>query len=213
MRKILYVSVALAATLGGALLIAAPAQAAATAVLFTTTGGGTNVPVNATLNAALKTGTTANFTAGSGTVKCSASTFTAKVVTNPAAGGTATESLTGQTFSSCTATGIAGVTGVQSVTVNGLPYNASVNGTTKAVALTGSISALVKLSTILGTVNCTYTANGGAFNGTASNTDNSINFTNQGLTKSAGSGLCPGTSNFTASYAPVTTGGVAVNVQ
>jgi len=137
MRKILYVSVALAATLGGALLIAAPAQAAATAVLFTTTGGGTNVPVNATLNAALKTGTTANFTAGSGTVKCSASTFTAKVVTNPAAGGTATESLTGQTFSSCTATGIAGVTGVQSVTVNGLPYNASVNGTTKAVALTG----------------------------------------------------------------------------
>jgi len=208
MRRIVYASAAVLVAVGTALLIAAPAQAAGSSVLTTGSVGGPNVAANDILNASLKSGTQATFTAGSGVVKCSVSSFTAKVLTNPTAPSTATESLTAQTFSSCTVSGIFGVTGVNSVTVNNLAYNASVTSA-GVVTLTGGtagpIAATVKLNTVLGgnPVACTYAANNNKFTGTASNADNSIAFTNQGLTKSTGSNLCPGTSNFSATYAPV----------
>jgi hypothetical protein len=206
MRKIVHAAAVLAVLTVG-VLMASPANAAGASVLTTGSVGGTNVAVGDVVSSALKSGTTAKFfTTSTGTtgVVCSVSAFTGSIVTNPAAGGTATETLTAQTFSSCTSN-ISGVTGVQSITVQNLPYNAAINGTAKTITLTGAsgpIQALVKLSTLLGTVNCTYQANGNTLSGTTSNTDNSLNFANQQFTKSAGSGLCPGSSFFTASYAP-----------
>jgi hypothetical protein len=166
------------------------------------------------VSANLKSGTKANFfTTSNGTsgASCSASTLTATVTSNPAAGGTAGESLTAQTFSSCTSN-IAGVTKVNSVTVNNLPYTVTANGSTKAITLSGgsagSIQATVSLGTVLGNVTCTYKAGttssgGGSLSGTGSNTDNSITLSNQQFTKSSGSGLCPTNSFLSATYAPV----------
>jgi hypothetical protein len=81
-----------------------------------------------------------------------------------------------------------------------------VNGAAGTISLTGTaaapIQATVRLSTFLGTVTCGYRANGNALSGTTSNPDNSLSFTDQALSKSSGPVICPGTSVFTATYAP-----------
>lgn len=212
-------------TAAGTILMGTPAQAGSgtEAVNVLTSGslGGTNVAVGNVLTASLKTGTSVTFfSSATGTtgVKCTVSSFSATVLTNPAAGGTATESLTAQSFSSCTAN-VIGVTSVQSVAVNNLPYNASVNGTTKAVTITGGaagvVQSTVKLGTLLGSITCVYRAN--ALAGTASNTDNSIKFTNQQFTKFSGPSTCFTNGFFSATYAPVknssVTGGPSVFTQ
>jgi hypothetical protein len=222
-RTVSLAAAALIATAVG-LFIAAPAHAAGTSdVLTTGSVGGANVAVNDVISSSLKSGTSAKFTTQSGGtsgVTCTASTFTGTVLTNPAAGGDATESLTAQTFGSCTSN-ITGVTAVQSIIVNNLPYNADVNGTSKAITLTGGtagvIQATVKLSTLFGTVTCAYQANSNTITGTTSNTDNSLAFTNAGFSKSSGPIVCPSTSFLTATYAPAAdttvTGSPAVFVQ
>jgi hypothetical protein len=207
MRKIASTAAVLLAVSVG-LLVASPAHADAAAVLTTGSLGGPNVAVGDVVSSGLKSGTTAKFftTAGGTTgVTCSVSQFTGSILTNPAAGGVATESLTAQTFSSCTSN-IFGVTAVQSITVNNLAYGATLNGATKALTLTGGapgpIQATVRLSTLFGTVTCVYRAVGNTFAGSANNADNSLNFTSQQLTKFSGPVVCPGNSFFTASYAP-----------
>jgi hypothetical protein len=208
MRKILNVAAILtAATV--AVLVASPSYAAGSNVLTTGSVGGTNVAVGDVISSGLKSGTSATFfTTAGGTsgVTCTVSAFSGTVLTNPAAGGIATESLTTQTFSSCTSN-IFGVTAVQSIIVNNLPYNASVNGTSKAITLTGTsssapIQATVKLSTVLGTVTCVYRANSNTVAGVTSNTDNSLAFSSQGFTKFSGPNVCPGSSFLSATYAP-----------
>ncbi|MFJ3232028.1 Tat pathway signal sequence domain protein [Streptomyces sp. NPDC086787] len=194
----------------------APASAAGN-VLTNGSAGGTAVAVGDTLTAPLATGTSATlYSSATGTsgIKCTSSTFTAKVTSNPAAPGAATESVTAQTFgsSSCTSN-VLGVTGVTSITVDNLPYTASVTsgGTVTITPASGStIQTTVKLSTLLGSINCVYRAN--SLTGTSSNTDNSITFTNQQFTKSSGSGLCFASGYFTAKYAPVTDAGAKVFV-
>jgi hypothetical protein len=215
MRKLAIL--ALTAAAAGALALAGqPAYAATGGVLTTGSAGGTNANVGDTLAATLATGTTANFfTTATGTtgVRCSASTFSATVTANPAAGGVATETLDAQTFTSCTSN-IPGANTVNSITVNNLPYAAAVGGGTLTLTHT-PIQATVSLRSIIGNIICTYQANGGTLNGTTSNTDNSIHFANQGFTKSMGPGVCPGSSFFTATYAPVrdnTAGGATVFV-
>jgi len=206
MRKIASTA-AILFTVAVGILVAAPAHADAAAVLTTGSVGGPNVAVGDVVSSALKSGTTAKFftTAGGTTgVTCSTSQFTGTVLTNPAAGGVATENLTAQTFSGCTSN-IFGVNSVQSIIVNNLPYNATLNGTSKALTLTGAsgaIQATVKLGTLFGTVTCAYQAVGNTLAGTANNADNSLNFTSQQLAKSTGPNVCPGNSFFTASYAP-----------
>jgi hypothetical protein len=200
-------SAAVIVTLAAAgLFLASPAHAAGSNVLTTGSVGGANVAVGDVVTASLKSGTNATFTAGSGTVACTVSQFTATVTSNPAAGGVAAETLTAQTFSSCTASGIFGVTGVNSITVNNLSYNTSVDASSSTVSLSaganGPVQATVSLRTILGSVTCAYRPTSGSLTGAASNADNSIAFTNQALTKSTGSGVCPGTSTFNATYAP-----------
>ncbi|MFF4500803.1 Tat pathway signal sequence domain protein [Streptomyces sp. NPDC001401] len=196
---------------------AVPASAADTPVLTTGSAGGTAVAVGDVLSAPLAGGTSATlYSSATGTsgVKCTSSTFTATVTDNPTAPGTATESVSGQTFdsSSCTSN-VIGVTGVTSITVDNLPYTTSVasDGTITVTPASGStIQTTVKLKTLLGSITCVYQAP--SLTGTADNTDNSINFTSQQFTKTSGSSLCFSSGYFTAKYAPVTDNGAAVYV-
>ncbi|MBY8883618.1 Tat pathway signal sequence domain protein [Streptomyces sp. PTM05] len=193
---------------GAAPSLAATAHpAAASSVLTYGSAGGSAVAVGDSLVAPLKSGTKATFyssTSGTSGVSCSASQFTASVSTNPAAPGTATESLTGQTFTSCTSN-VVGVTGVKSITVNGLPFNTSVSdasGDPVTVApASGSVQTTVVLNTLLGTTTCVYS--GGSLTGAANNTAQTIAFANQHFTKSSGSSLCFSNAYFSATYGPV----------
>ncbi|MEU6347756.1 Tat pathway signal sequence domain protein [Streptomyces sp. NPDC047072] len=220
MRSLLTVTAAGAAfALPVAVAASAPAAAADIAVLTTGSVGGTNVADGATITAPLASGTTATlYSTATGTtgITCTTSQFTATVDTggNPTAPGTATESLTGHTFSDCTSNNV-GVLGVTSITVNNLAYTTSVasDGTvTVTPGTAGAIQTTVVLRTLLGSVTCVYQATNGSLAGTASNTDNSIAFTNQQFTRSSGSSLCPSSGFWTAKYAPVTTGGESVYV-
>ena len=193
-------------------LVGSPARADDPASVLTAGAAGTdgvNVAVGDVLNASVAAGTTANFAnsaGGSTGVKCAVSSFTATVTDNPAASGVASESTTAHTFSSCTAN-IFGVTKVNSVTVNNLPFGTTVDSATGAVTVTGTdtapIQTTLSLGTLLGSITCVFQATNGSISGVASNTDNSISFTDQAFTKTSGSGLCPSSGFFTATYAPV----------
>ncbi|MEU6489492.1 Tat pathway signal sequence domain protein [Streptomyces sp. NPDC046984] len=205
-RSLLAVAVA-------ALALAAASPASADGTVLTTGGaGGDAVAVGDILNASLASGTAATlYSSATGTsgVSCASSTFTAAVTDNPAAPGTATESLTGHTFDSgsCTSN-VTGVLGVTGITVDNLPYTTTVasDGTIDVAPAAGStIQTTVKLRTLLGSITCVYQAPG--LTGTASNTDNSITFTGQRFSKTSGSSLCFANGYFTAKYAPVTDSG------
>ncbi|KUM75976.1 hypothetical protein [Streptomyces curacoi] len=209
-------------TLAGAvaaltLPMAVPASAADGAVLTTGSVGGTAVAVGEVLTAPLASGTAATFyssATGTSGISCTKSQFTAAVTDNPGAPGTATESVTEHTFdpSSCTAN-VVGVLGVTGITVNNLPYTAAVasDGTVTVTPAEGStIQTTVVLRTLLGSINCVYQAP--SLTGTASNDDNSINFTRQQFTKVSGSSLCFANGYFTAKHAPVTGSGERVYV-
>ncbi|MFF0161339.1 Tat pathway signal sequence domain protein [Streptomyces sp. NPDC005263] len=198
-------------------LAAVPASAADSPVLTTGGLGGTPVAVGDVLTAPLATGTTATlYSSATGTsgISCTKSQFTAKVTDNPAAPGTATESLSGHSFdsSSCSAN-VVGVTGVTSITVNNLPYTTAVNsdGTVTVTAPSGSaVQTTVVLRTLLGSINCVYQTP--SLTGKADNADNSITFTKQQFTKTSGSSLCFANGYFTAKYAPVSDGTAPVFV-
>ena len=196
-----------------ALTLPAVTPASAAGAVLTTADG--DVAVGDVLNASLASGTTATlYSSATGTsgVSCASSAFSATVTDNPAAPGTATESLTAHTFGSCTAN-VVGVLGVTGVTVNNLPYTTSVasDGTVTVTPASGStIQTTVVLRTLLGSITCVYQAP--SLTGTASNDDNSINFTSQAFTKTSGSSLCFSSGYFTAKYAPVTDGDAAVSV-
>ncbi|MGW2045711.1 Tat pathway signal sequence domain protein [Streptomyces sp. NPDC001858] len=203
---------ALAGTVAALSLTAVSPASAAGAVLTTASG---DVAVGTVLNASLASGTTAtlyNSATGTTGITCATSGFTATVTDNPTAPGTATESLTAQTFSSCTSN-VVGVTGVTSITVNNLPWATTVasDGTVTVTPPTGSaVQTTVVLRTLLGSVTCVYQSSG--LVGTASNADNSIAFANQAFARSSGSILCPAAGYFTAKYAPVTGAGEVVTV-
>lgn len=191
-----------------ALMVSAvsPASAADT-VLTTGSLAGDAVAVGDVLNASLASGTTGTFyssATGTSGISCAQSSFNATVTDNPAAPGTATESVTAHTFGSCTSN-VFGVTGVTGITVNNLPYTTTVtsDGVVTVSPSSGSVlQTTVVLRTLLGTINCVYQAP--SITGTASNDDNSITFTAQPFTRTSGSSLCFSTGYFTAKYAPVT---------
>ncbi|MBQ1043523.1 MULTISPECIES: Tat pathway signal sequence domain protein [unclassified Micromonospora] len=198
----------LTSLVGAAPATAAPTTSLASNVLTYPTVAGTAVSVGDVIQASLRSGTNATFyssTSGTTGIKCAASSFSAKVLTNPTAPGTATESLTAQSFTSCT-TNVFGTTGVQSVTVNNLPYTTSVTSA-GVVTISGTaaapIQSTVVLNSLLGAITCVYRTSTNTLTGTASNGTNSITFTNQALTKFSGPSLCFGTAYFTASYSPV----------
>ena len=203
MRKYLY----LAAAAASATMVALPASSAYAANNVLTIGstGGAAVKIGAVLTSGLATGTSAVFSLSTETLTCKASKFSATVKTNPAKPGTATESLTAQSFSSCTVNS-SGVT-VKSIQVKNLPYAASVSDATgHPVKISGQSSTkpiLVTVTVAFGTstIACTYKAS--SISGHESNTGNSIAFSQQKLTFVSGSNLCPAAANFSAKYGPV----------
>jgi hypothetical protein len=191
--------------LAGTLLAATAASAtggglAAGNVLTTGSAGGTAVAVGDVLTAASSNVAIRTTSGGSTGITCDSSSFSASVTANPAAPGTATESLTAFSIGGNCSTNVTGTTGVKSITVGGLPYSASVTSS-GTVTVQGPLTTTVVLGSLLGNVTCGYTAN--SISGTASNADNSIAFSNQQFTKSSGSSLCPGNGFFTAAYKPV----------
>jgi hypothetical protein len=207
MRKYLYLAGA-AATAAVMVMTAAPALAAVD-VLTINKVGGANVHVGDILKASLVTNTSANFfksSTGTTGIKCAKSSFTAKVTANPGKPGTAKESVTSQTFGSCTSN-VTGVTSVQSVKVGNLPYNSTISDSTgfpvtvKETSSTKPLKTTLVLNTLLGTVTCVYTAS--SIKGKASNTGNTVGFTNQKFTLSSGPTSCFGSGFFTAKYGPV----------
>ncbi|MFI8521784.1 Tat pathway signal sequence domain protein [Streptomyces sp. NPDC085481] len=207
---------ALSAALGAAVaaVLAVTASASATGlaaaaagnVLTTGSAGGTAVATGDVLSASLASGTKARIATtqgGSSGITCNTSAFTATATANPAAPGTATETVTAHTLSSCT-TNIVGATGVQSITVNNLPFSAAVSSggsLTVSAGAAGPIQTTLKINTILGVTTCVYRA--GSLTATPSNTDNSLSFTDQLFTKFSGPGTCPANGYFTAKYGPV----------
>ncbi|MET7687366.1 Tat pathway signal sequence domain protein [Streptomyces sp. NPDC005483] len=217
MRSLLSLTAAAAAfALPVAVAASAPAAADDVAVLTTGSVGGAPVAEGTAISASLASGTTATlYSSSTGTsgITCTASTFNATVGSNPTAPGTATESLTGQTFSGCSSN-VVGVLGVTSITVNNLAYTTDVSsgGSVTVTPASGSaIQTTVVLRTLLGSVSCVYQAAAG-LSGTADNSDNSIKFANQQFTRTSGSSLCPASGFWTAKYSPVTADGQPVYV-
>ncbi len=203
-------AVAIATGAAASLLLTAPALADDATVLTTDTLAGPAVAVGDTISAGIPSGSQAVFATapgGANGMKCAASSFSAVVNDNPAAPGAAA---LGSTLgvSSCTITGVPGVTGVNSVTINNQPYATTVasDGT---VTVTGTdaapISATLNLKTLLGSVTCVFVANGNAIAAVADNTDNSITFTDQQFNKSTGPAACVANGYFSAKYTPVVT--------
>ncbi|MFE2556296.1 Tat pathway signal sequence domain protein [Streptomyces sp. NPDC059352] len=200
------VGLAVTATLAATTQAGAFGSAAGEVLTTGSAGGGTAVAVGDVLSASLPTGTKARIATtqgGSTGITCNTSAFTATVNGNPAAPGTATETVTAHTLSSCT-TNIIGATGVQSITVNNLPFSTAVvsgGALTVTAGAAGPIQTTLKINSILGLMTCVYRA--ASLTATPSNTDNSLTFTDQLFTKASGPGTCPANGYFSAKYGPV----------
>jgi hypothetical protein len=208
MRKHLFVVAAAAAA---ALLSTAPAMASSSPVLTTGSAGGTPVAVKDALSASIASGTkaTVETTSGGSTgITCTVAAFNATDTTNPTAPGTADESISALSISTCTSN-ITGVTKVNGVTLANEPYSATVSDSTSpaTVTITGTSSAPIQatasLQTILGAVNCVYQANNDTLTGTASNTGNTITLTNQQFNLTSGPGVCPKNGFLSVTVGPV----------
>ncbi|MGW4384847.1 Tat pathway signal sequence domain protein [Kitasatospora sp. NPDC004531] len=190
-------------------LIALPAGSANAAGGPVLTVNGIPVAVNDALSADLVSGTIATmYNPGTTTgVKCTASHIGGTVAVNPPAPGTASGPVNVLTFSGCTSN-VTGVTGVNSLTMNNLPYTLSISDSAGfPVALSptsaGPIQATVVLKTLAGTANCVYHSTATSLAGSATNTPPQINLVNQNFTKSTGPSICFPTIDFSASYGPV----------
>jgi hypothetical protein len=203
MRK--SVSLAAAAAASAVLLLPATSAFAAGHVLTINKTGGTAVKAGAVLKSSLAKGKTAVFSLGSEKLTCKSASFSAKVKTNPAKPGTATESLTAQTFSKCKVTGVSGVT-FKSLKVNNLPYNVSVSDakghpvTIKGTSKSKPVQTTVTVTFAGNPVTCAYKAT--TVKGVSSNKGNTITFSKQKFSLKSGA-LCPKSANFSATFGPV----------
>jgi len=181
----------LLATVALVLLPAAPADA--TSVLTTGSAGGAAVSVGDQLSAPLASGQAIHFYNHATHVEifsCSASSTSMTVLTNPISPGTATASLHSWTINSCTVGTWTGVTGIQSVLNNTLPYNMSIDSSA-AVSVSppvaGDYKMTIRVNTLLGVQTGVY--KGFGLSGTFSNVGNSITYTNQLRPVQGGAGV------------------------
>ncbi len=214
-----YLKLATAGVSAAALAAAmAPAYAATHAapihVLTIKRVGGPAVKVGDILKAGIPTGKNATFkligATTTITVTCTKGSLTSKVTVNPLKLGTAKESVTAQTLSKCTLTGVSGVT-LKGLKANNLPYKAKVSdaaGFPVTVSGSSSTKPLSVTATVLVGANplsCTYTA--AKITGHASNTGNVVKFSKQKFTVSSASpALCGSiapTATFSATLGPV----------
>jgi hypothetical protein len=167
--------------------------------------GGPAVRANAVLKSGLAKGKTAVFSLGTEKLTCKSAHFSATVRANPIKPGTATESLTAQSFAKCTVN-ITGVV-VKSIKVLDLPFKVAVSDakgfpvTVSGTSKTMPIKIAVKVALGTTKVACTYKAS--SIKGSASNTGSTVTFTKQKFTKAAGGTLCPPSANFSATFGPV----------
>src|SRR5262245_34729043 len=160
MRRTLMAAAAAASALVMAVSMAATASASTAVthhVLSINRTNGTSVKVGAVLKASLKPKTKAVFTSGGITVRCSKSSFTAKVTANPAVPGIARESLTKQTATGCTLTGLPGVT-VKSVVVKKLPYKTTVSSAKNHPVTVANAATTLTLAAGTTSISCTFSA-------------------------------------------------------
>jgi hypothetical protein len=185
-----------------AVLPLAAASAATPHVLTTGKVGGPAVAVGAIVKAPLKIGTKATFFSPGTTtgVACTKASVTDKVTKNPLKPGTAVESLTAQTFSSCT-TNIPGASSVKSVTVLNLPYSTTISDATGFPITVSKASTKLSLNTILGVVTCTYSL--AVVHGKASNLGSVNIFKNQVFALTSGPSACPAKGSFSATFGPL----------
>ncbi len=178
--------------------------------------GWTAVKSGAVLKAGLAKGTSAVFSLGSEKLTCKSAKFTAKVKSNPAKPGTATESLTGQSFGKCKihVPGVPGVT-FKSIKVKNLPYKVSVSDakghpvTVRGRSKSKPIRVTVTVSFLGSTIACTYGAK--SLKGAASNTGSKITFSKQKFSKAGGNSGCPASASFSATFGPVADSSVKGN--
>ena len=210
MRKYLYLAMAAAsAAVLAAPIVADAAPAAPSHVLTIKKVHGTAVKPGAVLKASLAKGTSAVFKLTGSfnlTIKCSASTFTAKVLKNPTAKGKATESITAESIGKCKIN-FMGAT-VKSTKALNLPYNSTVSdGKGLPVTVAGrSKTKPLELSSVasLGSTSITCIYKAASIVGAASNKGNTITITKQKLKPATGSNnLCPANATFSATYGPV----------
>ena len=210
-RSILVLTVTAAAVLPLSVMSAAAASPAkAHDVLTTGKVGGPNVKVKDVLAASLAAKSKVTFKDGTTTLTCKASTFTAKVISNPEAKGTAVESLTAQKFSKCSASGpfAPDITKV-TTSLAKLPYKTTVSDKKgNPVTVSKVVSKVVVVTNVssVGTLTCLYTAK--TVTGHASNKKQTVSFTGQklALQKSGSSSDCAlisKTAVFSATYGPV----------
>jgi hypothetical protein len=204
MRK--YLGLGAAAALGVVTAFAAvpAANADAVAVLTTGSAGGANVAVGDNLQAGLSSGTVSSFLDANGKgVSCTTADFSASVTDNPAAPGVASESISALGFSGCTSN-ISGVKSVKSITIDNLPYSATVDDSTDAITISGTVHATISLGLVIGSATCKYTGPSTGVVGSVSLTDGSLSFVNQTFTRDTGSWAgCPSPESFTSSFGPV----------
>ncbi len=156
---------------------------------------GTNVATTDTLSGSLASGTTNSFSFTSGgktvTIVCSAASMAAKATSNPTSPGTAGLSISTLTFTSCTISGLSGVT-VSSVQLNGAA-TANVTSSPKDFNVT-ALDERVALNNGLGLVYCDYgnTATESAIVGTILNpgSGGTITFSNQTVHLLSGTSVC-----------------------
>jgi hypothetical protein len=188
MRKRLFAA-ALAAA--GATLLAAPALPAAAS----------GSPVGTVLTFTLAPGTKAVFSTTSGGstgITCTSMTVSGTITVNPDSAGNEDGTVNSVTLSGCTSN-ITGVTKVNSITANNLPWDFTVTpaGAVTVTAGSGSAGPLqgtISLQSVLGLVNCAYTAPSLA--GTI--TSGELSLTNQEFTLKSGSAICPKNGFFSA---------------
>jgi hypothetical protein len=206
-RSILALTAAAAALLPLSVLSTASAAPAKTHdVLTTGKVGGANVKVKDVLQASLASKQKVVIVDGSTTLTCKTSTFTVKVTKNPKAKGTATESLTSQTFGKCTASGpFAGNITKITASLTKLPYTTTVSDKKGLVTVSKISSKVVVVTNVVGTLTCLYSAK--TITGSASNKHQTISFSKQELKLGSGSSsFCStlsSTVKISATYGPV----------
>jgi len=205
-RKYLYLAIAAAsAAVLAAPIVAEAAPAAGSHVLTIKKAHGAPVKPGAALKASLVKGTSAVFSLSGIIFSCKQSSFTAIVVKNPKAPGTATEAITAETMSKCSIN--IPMAKIKNVKALNLPYNSTVSDKKGfPVSVSGRKKSkpieLTSTASLNGqSLTCTYKA--ASILGSASNKGNTITIVKQKFTKASGPALCPASATFTAKYGPV----------
>lgn len=191
--------------LAGAASVLAIGPAASAEPPEVTLPSGAAVPVGDHLGASLSS-TTAVFNTSAGKITCTHGSFVANMANDPLSGGTteATETLTTLTFTGCTTT-IVGVTGVSSVALNGTAnVLLSDDGASDALVIT-NLDEKVKLTAIIGAPVCDYGTHGTvtSVTGALTTATSSVAFAAAPVALITGSGVCPSSGTFTATFGPI----------